>query len=135
MARLALPAPPGFGRHRRRARRKLRSPDRVGVLALNAWAKWKLLRPQLATLRRDLPTLIRLARAWAAGDYRAISWKALVSVVAAVLYFLNPYDLIPDFIPFIGYVDDAAVVAYVVKQVHDEVERFQAWERTGWLSP
>lgn len=128
MPSLSVPAPPGFSRYTRRARKKTRSPERTGVVALNAWGKLQALRPQLRTLRRDLPVLIRLTRAWASGDYRRIPLKAIVSVVAALLYFLNPFDLVPDFIPFIGYLDDVAVVAYVMRKLHGEVEVFLDWE-------
>ena len=39
-----------------------------------------------------------------------------------------PADLIPDFIPVIGYLDDAAVVALAVRSVKGDLDAFRAWE-------
>lgn len=49
-------------------------------------------------------TLGRMASAYARGYYKDIPWKALMSVVAALLYFVNPLDLIPDVIPGLGFI-------------------------------
>jgi uncharacterized membrane protein YkvA (DUF1232 family) len=38
----------------------------------------------------------RLVSAYARGRYMAISFRALLAVVAALLYFVNPLDLVPD---------------------------------------
>ena len=48
--------------------------------------------------------------------------KALV--VAALLYFISPIDIIPDIIPVVGYADDVAVIAFVYKQVKDSIQSF-----------
>jgi uncharacterized membrane protein YkvA (DUF1232 family) len=127
---LPRPIPPGFRRHRRRAERKAASPASVREITRKAYLKLERLRPHFRALRRDLPVLIRLLRAWSTGSYRRIPWKAVVSALAAVLYFLNPFDVIPDFIPLIGYLDDAAVAAYVMSLIGDEVDRYRAWEST-----
>ena len=77
----------------------------------------------------DLNSLFRLVKAWARGAYREIPWKAIVSAVAALIYFLNPFDFIPDLIPFSGFLDDAAVVGFVMASMKSEIEKFLAWER------
>lgn len=120
--------PVSFFRLRRRAERKAERPEDVRTLAASAYAKYQIVRPQLVALRDDLPTLIRLARAYAIGTYRKIPWKAIVSVVAALIYFVMPLDAIPDFIPVIGYLDDAAVIAYVMRMLHVEIGQFKTWE-------
>ncbi len=120
-----------FLRFRRQAEREAQEPGRVRALARRATDKLRDLGGDdspLAALRRDLPTLIRMAAAWARGDYRHLPWRVIVGVVAALLYFVAPIDAIPDFIPVIGYLDDAAVVAYVLKQFSKELDAFDAWE-------
>jgi uncharacterized membrane protein YkvA (DUF1232 family) len=77
----------------------------------------------------DLNSLFRLVKAWASGAYREIPWKAIVSAVAALIYFLNPFDFIPDLIPFSGFLDDVAVVGFVMASIKSEIEKFLAWER------
>jgi uncharacterized membrane protein YkvA (DUF1232 family) len=46
----------------------------------------------------------------------------------AIIYFVNPFDLIPDFIPVIGYLDDVAVIALAVASIHNDLDDFRAWE-------
>jgi len=77
----------------------------------------------------NLIALVRMMRAWLKGDYKNISTKSIIAVVAALLYFVNPLDLIPDFIPIIGQIDDVFIVGYLIKTLNKELERFMAWEK------
>jgi uncharacterized membrane protein YkvA (DUF1232 family) len=45
-----------------------------------------------------------------------------------VIYFLNPFDVSPDFIPGVGYVDDAVVLGFVASSVKKDLVRFLRWE-------
>lgn len=72
----------------------------------------------------------RLIKAYAQGQYKAIPWKTLLIIIAAVLYFINPLDFVPDLIPIAGLADDFAVLLWVYNAVSGEVERFLSWERT-----
>lgn len=58
-------------------------------------------------------------------DY-VITWETKRWILVALGYFVSPIDLIPDFIPAIGYVDDAVVVAYVVHKISEEIVRYRA---------
>jgi uncharacterized membrane protein YkvA (DUF1232 family) len=78
-------------------------------------------------LKDDLGLLQALCVAWWKGEYRAISKGALVSVVAGLLYFLSPIDAIPDWIPVIGFLDDLAVLGWVMKKWSDELDAFRTW--------
>ncbi|PKF22847.1 YkvA family protein [Pseudomonas hunanensis] len=83
--------------------------------------------PRLGQLREDVKLLQSLCLAWWRGEYRAISPKALVTVVAGLLYFVNPIDAIPDWLLGVGFLDDIAVLGWVLKTVADELARFKAW--------
>ncbi len=82
---------------------------------------------RLGKLKDDLRLLQALCLAYWSGDYRAISGKAIVSVVAGLMYFLSPVDAIPDFIPVFGMLDDIAVLAWVMKTLDDELNAFRVW--------
>src|SRR4051794_27784847 len=58
---------------------------------------------------RLLPDLIRLLRRLAADD--SLPPGVRLRLVLLLAYLLCPIDLVPDFIPVLGYVDDAIVVA------------------------
>ena len=83
--------------------------------------------PKLGHLREDLRLMQGLCLAWWRGEYRAVSPKALVTIVAGLLYFVSPLDAIPDWIVGVGFLDDIAVLGWVMKTVADELARFKAW--------
>ncbi|MEO0558076.1 MAG: YkvA family protein [Bacteroidota bacterium] len=103
-------------------------PGRLRALANRAGTKLSQQRGSLGTIRSDLPLLIRFVRAYVKGDYRRIPWKALVMAAGALVYFVMPVDLIPDFLVGTGFLDDAAVIAYVIKSLRDDLKQFEAWE-------
>jgi len=74
-----------------------------------------------------LTALIRLLRAYIRKDYQEIPWETIVLVIGAVIYFVSPIDLIPDWLP-LGFVDDAAVIAFVIKRIKTDLDDFLAWE-------
>ncbi len=78
----------------------------------------------------SLMAFLRLLRAYVKREYTDIPWQSLVLIVAAVLYFLVPVDVIPDFILGLGYLDDAALIAWVVKTLQSVVDDFRKWEST-----
>lgn len=71
----------------------------------------------------------RLIKAYATGRYRNIPWKTLLIVVAAVIYFVNPIDLLPDLIPIAGLTDDFAILIWVYNSVNEEIDKFLTWEQ------
>src|SRR5205807_9552771 len=61
-----------------------------------------------------LQSMLRLLRAYFRGEYRNVSQSALLTIIAAVSYLVDPFDLIPDEIPFLGLLDDATVIGFAV---------------------
>ena len=86
--------------------------------------------PRIGRLREDVKLLQSLCLAWWRGEYRAISPKALVTIVAGLLYFVSPIDAIPDWLLGVGFLDDIAVLGWVLKTVADELARFKAWRES-----
>lgn len=78
-----------------------------------------------------LQTMLRLVRAYEHGDYKQVSDDALLWIVAALNYLVDPFDLIPDSVPFLGFVDDAIVVEFVVDRTRSTLDDFMIWETIG----
>ena|SRR5690554_6836891 len=57
------------------------------------------------------------------GIYKEVPWFTIATVVLALLYLLNPFDIIPDFVPGIGYIDDLSVLAIATGWVESEIGR------------
>jgi uncharacterized membrane protein YkvA (DUF1232 family) len=75
-----------------------------------------------------LGALLRLLRAWVQGRYKVVPWKTIVYALMAVIYFVDPLDLVPDFLPLVGLVDDAAVVGFVIRSIGKDLKKFREWE-------
>ncbi|MCY4214295.1 MAG: YkvA family protein [Gammaproteobacteria bacterium] len=119
-----------FDRYRRRAAKLARSPEQLRSMLGAAAAKADgaaRFSAKFAAVRCELNAFISLLRAWTSGDYRAVSTSAVITVAAAVLYFLAPLDLLPDFILGMGLIDDVAVIGYVLGAVREEVAAFERW--------
>ena len=74
--------------------------------------------PETVTMKdalRLLPDLLRLVRRLAAD--RTLAAGVRVRLVLLLAYLLLPIDLVPDFVPVIGYADDAVIVALVLRSV------------------
>ena len=73
-------------------------------------------------------TMLRLIRAYSEGRYPEVPESTLIVIVAAIVYLVNPLDVIPDALPALGYLDDATVVSLAVRRSRDVLEDFMAWE-------
>ena len=74
-------------------------------------------------------TLVRLVRNYISGEYREIKSSTIISGLAVLLYVLSPIDLVPDFIPVVGFLDDLSLVSWFVGKFQDEIVRFREWEQ------
>jgi uncharacterized membrane protein YkvA (DUF1232 family) len=72
-------------------------------------------------LLRALPALVRMIGRLVRDP--ALPRPAKLALLAAALYLASPIDLIPDFIPILGYVDDLLVAAVVLDGVMNYVDR------------
>ena len=82
-------------------------------------------------LLNTMLTVVRLVRYYVSGDYRQISTKTIVAGLAVLLYVLSPIDLIPDFIPVVGFLDDLSLISWFVASFQVEINRFREWEKTA----
>ena len=79
----------------------------------------------------NIPMLVSLVRSYIRKDYRDVPLGSIIAIVSALIYFLSPIDLLPDSIPVLGYVDDAAVFAFVWKMVADDIEEYRKWQEAN----
>lgn len=115
----------GGARYLTMARRLLESGRLPGLL--RAVADKGERNARFARVRDDLNLLLGLCAAWWRGEYRALGRQALLSVVAALLYFLTPLDMVPDWLPGAGLLDDLAVLAWVMRTWAAELDAYRAW--------
>jgi uncharacterized membrane protein YkvA (DUF1232 family) len=121
--------PRGFRKATREASKYASDPSRARKLIESVLNKAYRHQEQLRKVWDDLLSLCRMIRAWTRGEYQMLPRKTILMAIAAAVYFLNPFDMIPDFIPGVGYLDDATVIAFVLNSIRGDVMKFLEWER------
>ena len=72
-------------------------------------------------LGKQISLLFKMLQDWWNGEYD-FPWITIASITAALLYFINPFDIIPDFIPVAGMLDDAAVISSALKLIKNDIK-------------
>lgn len=120
--------PRGFKDAKEKAQKYIENKEKTQNLVDRAMQKANKNKGTLNKIWTELQALFRLVGAWVKGKYKDISWKSILICIAAIVYFVNPLDVLPDFIPFLGFLDDATVVGFVISSLKSEIEKFIAWE-------
>jgi uncharacterized membrane protein YkvA (DUF1232 family) len=112
-----------------RAQEYARDPQRLVRLVDDAAKASKTPRAgRVGEALEGIKALTRLVLAYARGEYRDIPRDKLLLAVGALIYFLSPLDLIPEFLGPLGFSDDAVVLALLMRLMREEVDNFLAWE-------
>jgi uncharacterized membrane protein YkvA (DUF1232 family) len=92
-------------------------------------------RKSISEFVAKIKSLYRMVKMGWNGEYTGIPKARLVMGGLALAYLVSPVDIIPDALPFIGFIDEAALLIWLVKQANDEVVKFEQWEQQHNLSP
>lgn len=82
----------------------------------------------LAKLWNDIKLMISMITDYAKGNYKEVPWKIMAAITGAVVYFVSPIDVIPDFIPVVGYLDDALVIKLALDLASDDLAEYARWK-------
>src|SRR5437868_8173551 len=123
------PRSPAFSQALTDARSNAKDPERLRQLFKEAVKK-------AATIRKDpfkdlwayFQAMLRLIRAYYRREYRNVPLQNLVMIVGAIIYIVNPFDLIPDWIAGLGFADDAVVLGFAVQRTRQTLDDFMTWE-------
>lgn len=118
-------SPKGFESAKKKAEEFIGNNEKLHQLLQEALDKARKKKQRIQEVWDELLQLIELVAAYAKGEYRNIPWKTIVYAIAAIIYFVNPFDIIPDFIFGVGFLDDAAVIAFVINAIREELEGFR----------
>jgi len=105
----------------------IHSKDKVVELLSQSTTKAKRNYEFLLEPWESLQILLRMVRSWLGGRYS----PPIVTVlggIAALVYFVDPLDMIPDTVPVLGYLDDTAVITALVRMNLTAVSKFRNWE-------
>lgn len=82
---------------------------------------------QLSELWQDIKILLELVKDWMKGEYKELTKSTILLIIGSLIYLVNPIDLIPDFLVG-GFIDDLAVLGYVIKKIADELNAYKTWK-------
>ena len=97
-------------------------PGSQKLITLNGSTK------QIDELMEHDQLFLRMIKKSLSGEYSAFSHKTLFSLVFGLLYFVTPMDVVPDFIPMLGFSDDLSIVYFIIKNFKSDIEAFKGWE-------
>lgn len=80
----------------------------------------------------DLMDLFRMVDAWVHHRYTEVPKSTIVGALAVLIYLLSPVDLVPDFIPVLGQLDDIVIVTLVLSLgLRRDIEKFRKWRNAS----
>lgn len=83
--------------------------------------------PKIGEKLAHVPVFIQLLKFYILKEYTRIPIGSVLAIASALLYFVSPLDLIPDFIPVAGYIDDVGVLAVCLPLVDSDIKEFKQW--------
>lgn len=117
-----------YGKAKTKAEEYMSSPEKLQKLLDDAANKVQKKTGPLAEVWEALTAALRLIKAYANGTYRDIPWPTITMIVASIIYFVMPLDLVPDFLVGLGLVDDAALLGWTFKSFASDIDAFREWE-------
>ncbi|MEG1725852.1 MAG: DUF1232 domain-containing protein, partial [Anaerovoracaceae bacterium] len=78
-----------------------------------------------------IPVMVSLVKSYAKKEYTDIPIGTIIAVISALVYFLSPFDFVPDSVPILGYFDDAAVVAACWALVESDISEYIKWREVN----
>jgi curved DNA-binding protein CbpA len=94
------------------------------------WKKMDRAYPALKKVLQNVRELYALFKDAVNGDYN-LHPANVAMIGGGLLYFILPADLIPDIIPFVGYLDDLAVLTTIMNSLKGEINEYRIWKKTG----
>ncbi|MCB2181321.1 MAG: DUF1232 domain-containing protein [Desulfobulbaceae bacterium] len=76
--------------------------------------------------------MILMTKDYCTKEYKGdVPWGTISAIVAALIYFVSPFDVVPDFMAGIGYVDDAAVIKLCMDLTKEDLNRYRIWKKSS----
>ena len=109
-----------------KAEKVLNNDDKLEKVLKRTEKKLELI-PVAGTKLAMIPTFVSLIKSYKKKEYTDIPIGTIIAVVSALIYFVSPIDIIPDVVPFVGHIDDAAVIAACIALVASDLDDYKKW--------
>ena len=90
---------------------------------------------RLAQYADNIKLAFSMLKDFVSGSYTQVPWRTIASLVGLIEYVVTPIDLIPDFIPIIGWTDDCFALAAILRFVENDLIAYKEWKEVGGHTP
>jgi uncharacterized membrane protein YkvA (DUF1232 family) len=119
----------GYRRFESKASKYMQDADKAKKLLKDAKEKAERKKNILDDAWCRVQLVFNLFEDWIKGNYRAIPYRSIIMITVAILYFVIPTDILPDFIIGLGYGDDIAVLSFVFNQIGKDINDYKVWRQ------
>lgn len=84
----------------------------------------------LFSIFQDVKDMWLMLKDYWSKKYTTLPFSAISAIVVGLLYLVSPFDVIFDFIPFVGYIDDLFVLTLALKVIDQDLEKYRVWKRS-----
>ena len=106
----------------------IEDPAKIDELIAQLMQKMEELPSTVAESFANVPLMAQMVKGYVTQEYTDVSPKVVVSLVAAFLYLVKQRDLIPDYIPVVGFLDDLAIITFALAINKPELEAYAQWK-------
>jgi uncharacterized membrane protein YkvA (DUF1232 family) len=119
-----------FEKAKNKAQLLIEDPDKAKKVLNEAINKADSAKGPLEKVWQDLQLMFGIIRDWFTGEYKEVPGGSIIAILGALIYFVSPIDLVPDFIPVVGYIDDVFVIGIVISQVRADLHKYKMWKES-----
>lgn len=115
----------------KKAKLLLKDKDRIIDLLVLVGRKITKNDLEFSTVGNKIMIFSRMLKSYVTGKYRYMPWKSVIVITAVLIYFFMPLDLLPDFIPVTGYLDDFTLILWAFNHLQDDINTYMFWEENN----
>ena len=122
-------------KYQKNAKGYIDNPKKTEGLLKKAILKARNNKGTLGDTWEKLQLFFDLVQAYSKGEYRNVAPATILTIIGAILYFVSPLDVVPDFLVGLGILDDAAVITFTLKKLSTEIDEFKKWKQSKVTNP
>ena len=120
----------GYKKYKNKASEYFEDSEKASKLLDDARKKADKKKGLLSDIWEKVQLFFSIFDDWIKGRYKVIPTKSIIMIIVALLYFVFPLDLLPDFIIGLGYIDDIAVLGFVINQINNDLNDYKEWKNS-----